>query len=311
MSLDELDALADSKPGSPAGPLGGSAATGSATPSSDRSARARRLLGILAAVTAVDWVSKALAWRLLPGEAIINADTSGALPVLRGLVSHPVLGALVDASALVLLVVAAFWLARTTRLGWAVWTGCALVWAGVGSNAMDRWGGHLWLAPGSKRGVVDWIGVSAEASINLADVVIGVGLLLAIAALATARIPRRARAAVIAAAVLLVPLSTLTAGGSAGNAAPRGPARPTLTQQVRASMWVGPEHEGRRVVWRELQPGMNLAVDAVDRNGLVLAQWRLPSDSDVIMLPLPQRTDKVYVTLVDKGWTITLVDNLS
>ncbi|MCC6498010.1 MAG: hypothetical protein IT193_17285, partial [Propionibacteriaceae bacterium] len=45
--------------------------------------------------------------------------------------------------------------------------------------------------------------------------------------------------------------------------------------------------------------------------GLVLAQWRLPSDSDVIMLPLPERTDKVYVTLVDKGWTITLVDDLS
>ncbi|MCC6496081.1 MAG: signal peptidase II, partial [Propionibacteriaceae bacterium] len=260
------------------------------------------------AVLAVDWSSKALAWRFLPGEAIINADTSGALPVLRGLVSHPLLGAIVDASALVLLVLAGLWLARTAMAGAAVWTGCALMWAGIGSNAMDRWGGHLWLAPGSKRGVVDWIGVSAGASINLADVVIGVGLLLAIAALAATRIPRSARAAVAAGVVLLVPFSMLTAGGSASNAAARAAARPSLAQQVRASMWVGPEHEGRRVVWRELQPGLNLAVDAVDRNGLVLAQWRLPSDSDVIMLPLPERTDKVYVTLVDKGWTITLVD---
>ena len=235
-------------------------------------ARARRLIGILSAVVAVDWVSKALAWRLLPGSAMINADTSGALPILSGLVAHPVLGAVVDAGAMLLLVIAGLWLAQVVTLGKVAWIGFALAWAGIAANAFDRWGGHLWLAPGSKRGVVDWIGVADNGAINLADVTIGIGLLLAIAALAGTRIPRGSRAAAATGILLLVPFSMLTASGVATNAE-LAPVGLTLPQRVRAAMWVGEEDRDQRALWRVSNPGWDVSARAVDRTGLVLAQW--------------------------------------
>ncbi|HEY3409713.1 MAG TPA: hypothetical protein VGK53_16210, partial [Propionicimonas sp.] len=264
--------------------------------------RAGRLLSVLAAVVAVDWSSKAVAWRLLTGFAVINADTSGALPILPGLVSQPVLGAVVDAAVLLLLVVSGLWLARTPTLGTVAWTGSALVWAGITSNAVDRWIGHLWLAPGSQRGAVDWIGVAGRGTINLADVTIGFGLLLAIAALAGTRIPRKARAAVAAGVLLLVPISVATASGAANNAEAPPPA-PTFAQQVRGTLWVWSKYEGRRVVYRQTPPvaGWNVTVDAVDANDRVLAQWHLTSESKVGILRLPKGTSAIYVTLDATG----------
>jgi hypothetical protein len=192
------------------------------------------------------------------------------------------------------------------------WTGSALVWAGITSNAADRWIGHLWLAPGSQRGAVDWIGVAGRGTINLADVTIGFGLLLAIAALAGTRIPRKARAAVAAGVLLLVPISVLTANGAANNAEP-APATPTFAQQVRATLWFGSKYEGRRVVYRQTPPvaGWNVTVDAVDAHDRVLAQWHLMWESKVGILRLPKDTSAIYVTLDATGEVMTLAANLS
>lgn len=274
--------------------------------------RAGWLMGVLVAVVVVDWGSKALAWRLLPGAAVINADTSGALPILPGLVSQPVFGAVVDAAVLLLVVLAGFGLSRATTLGTLAWTGSALVWAGIVSNAADRWIGHLWLAPGSRRGVVDWIGVPGRMSINLADVVIGCGLVLAIAALTGTRIPRKARAAVAAGVLLLVPVSALTTSGASSNALPVA-AGPTFGQQARATLLIGSKYQGRRVVWRQppLTLGWNVTVDAVDEHDLVVARWHLPWDSKVGMLQLPKNTHTIYVTHNATGEVITLVTGLS
>ncbi len=280
-------------------------------PSGWLSPRARRLAVVAATVVTVDWTSKAIAWRRLPGSAVINTDTSGAVPILPGLISQPVLGAVVDAAALSLLVVSALWLVGASRLTRSLWLGCALIWAGVGSNAADRWFGHLLLAPGSARGVVDWIGLD-RASINLADVVIGVGIVLSIAALAVSRLPSRARVAVAACLALLVPMSILTASGTSSNAAP-AVSTPTYVQRVRSMLWVGSDHGQGRVVWRDGRKtmGWNLTVEAVDRNGRQLERWRVPWSSDISSLPLPRQTWAVYVTLDSTGWTMTLADNLS
>jgi lipoprotein signal peptidase len=269
------------------------------------------LVWVTLAVVTVDWSSKAAAWRLLPGVAIINADTSGAIPVLPGLVSQPAPGALVDGAALVLLAVAAVWLIRTSALGAVGWVGCALVWAGIASNAADRWFGHLWLAPGSKRGVVDWIAVNGGGSINLADIVIGVGLLIAIAALALTRLSRRALAVVAAGVLVLVPVSMGTVEGTKSNAVPVRTG-PTYAQRVHAMLWVGSENKGHRMLRRDPRgvAGWNLTVEALDDRGLVLAQWRLPWESTVAAIPLPPKTDTIYVTVDDTGWTMTLANNL-
>jgi len=273
--------------------------------------RAGQLAAVLVAVVAVDWGTKAMAWRLLPGRVIINADTSGAIPVLPGLVSHWVLGAVVDAAVLLLLVISGAWLTRVAAFGGLAWTGAALVWAGIASNAMDRWIGHLWLAPGSRRGAVDWIDVANRAAINLADVTIGVGLVLVISALAATRIPRRARAAVAIGVALLIPVSMLTAGGSASNAPPP-PAAATFGQQARATLLVGSKYQGRRVVWRQPPPlGWNVTVDAVDAQDRILAQWHLLTESKVGVLELPKGTHAIYVTLDATGEVMVLANGLS
>lgn len=313
VKLGTTDRLADARLASPAMPDSPVLLEEiPAEPPAARLLRASRLLSVLAAVVVVDWSSKALAWRLLTGFAVINADTSGALPILPGLVSQPVLGAVVDAAVLLLLVVSGLWLARTSALGVVAWTGSALVWAGITSNAVDRWIGHLWLAPGSQRGAVDWIGVAGRGTINLADVTIGFGLLLAIAALAGTRIPRKARAFVVAGVLLLVPISVLTASGAANNAEP-ATATPTFAQQVRGTLWVGSKYEGRRVVYRQTPPvaGWNVTVDAVDANDRVLAQWHLLWESKVGILRLPKDTSAIYVTLDATGEVMTLAANLS
>lgn len=274
--------------------------------------RSRRLLAIAVAVVAVDWLSKALAWRFLPGDAVINPDTSGALPLLPGVLSQPLLGAIVDGAVLVLLAVIGGWLARTVSLGTLAWAGFALVWAGAGSNALDRWFGHLWLAPGSQRGVVDWIGVQPVGAINLADCAIGVGALVAIAGLALSRMPVRALAAISAGVILLVPVSMLTTDGALNNAPPE-PVAPTFQQQVRSMMWVGSESHGRRALYRDQSSAMRWAmtVQAVDRTGLVLAQWHFSWNSDVALVMLPEQTSAVLVRPDGRDWVMTLADNLS
>ena len=313
VKLGTTDRFADARQASPAVPESPVLLEEFPTePQSARLLRAGRLLTVLAAVVVLDWGTKALAWRLLTGFAVINADTSGALPILPGLVSQPVLGAVVDAAVLLLLVVSGLWLARTPTLGTVAWTGSALVWAGITSNAVDRWIGHLWLAPGSQRGAIDWIGVAGRGTINLADVTIGFGLLLAIAAVAGTRIPLKARAFVAAGVLLLLPISVLTASGAANNAEP-ATAAPTFAQQVRATLWVGSKFQGRRVVYRQTPPvaGWNVTVDAVDAQDRVLGQWHLMWESRVGVLQLPKGTSAVYATLDATGEGMTLASNLS
>jgi len=287
-----------------------------ATPRTPRTPRADRTWALLWATVvtvAVDWGSKAIAWRLLPGRVIINADTSGALPILPGLVSQPVGGSLVDAAVLVLLAVAGLWLTRTAVDQPMIWCGCVMVWAGAVANATDRWFGHVWLAPGSKRGVVDWISVPGVGSANLADFTICVGVLLAVLGLALSRLPRRLFAAVGAGVLILVPISLQTTTGAANNTTVMAATGPTLDEQVHRVLWVGPAYNGRRMLWRDWHNGIgwNLTVEAVATDGLVLSQWRLPWQSNLEMVVLPEGTDAVYVHADGETSVVTLADDLS
>lgn len=317
MSIDRLDAAPASRVPTDASPSypdddRGAVTVGIPTITGSTPQRVARLAWVAIVVVGTDWTTKALAWRFLPGRAVINADTSGAVPILPGVLSQPVLGAVIDATVMVLLAVTAVWLARPTSLGRVAWAGCALVWSGIAANASDRWIGHLWLAPGSERGVVDWIGLGGAGSLNLADLTIGAGLLIAIAGLAGSRLSRQGLAGVVMGALLLMPVSMLTVSGTSSNAAPATPA-PTFADGVRASFLVGPKQKGGRVLWRDWRQtgGWNLTVDAVDNQGLVLAEWYLPWDNSLSMLRLPEKTDAVYVRQAGNGWSITLADNLS
>ena len=280
------------------------------TPPADRT---WALISATVAVVAADWGSKAMAWRLLPGRVIINADTSGALPILPGLVSQPVGGSLVDAAVLVLLAVSGLWLTRTAVDQPTIWCGCVMVWGGAVANATDRWFRHVWLAPGSKRGVVDWIGVPGMGWANLADFTICVGVLLAVLGLALSRLPRRLFAAVGAGVLVLVPISLQTTTGATDNTVVAArTAAPTFQEQVQQVFWVGPAYNGRRILWRDWHnaAGWNLTVEAVATDGQVLTQWRLPWQSKVEMIVLPEGTDAVYVHGDDGTNVVTLAEKL-
>jgi hypothetical protein len=91
------------------------------------------------------------------------------------------------------------------------------------------------------------------------------------------------------------------------------PATTAFAQQVRGTLWVGSEYEGRRVVYRQTPPvpGWNVTVDAVDANDRVLAQWHLIWESKVGILRLPKDTSAIHVTLDATGEVMTLAANLS
>lgn len=149
--------------------------------------RGPALVAIALLVIAGDQFTKAWAWRsdnlvhINSGSGLLFGDRAGA--VYRD--GH--WGSLIDVAALTLIIAIGVALARL-RLPRLPFTGAALVLAGWASNLGDRIGLHELTAPGSVRGVVDFLRFNGRLW-NVADLTIiaGTGLCTAFLALATVR----------------------------------------------------------------------------------------------------------------------------
>jgi lipoprotein signal peptidase len=127
-------------------------------------------LTVVAAVIVLDQAVKWWAWRHVSG-ARINAGGDVLVgPTVGRWYAERVTGALLDLLDFGLLSVALFILVRRRRPAAVVVFG-ALMLGGWSSNLLDRLGLHYWTAPGSVRGVVDFIPVGG-ACYNVADLFI-------------------------------------------------------------------------------------------------------------------------------------------
>jgi lipoprotein signal peptidase len=213
----------------------------------DSTSQAVVVLALLAVVIALDQVVKWWAWRHVPG-ARINAGGDALVGRTIGAwYARPVTGALFDVLDFGLLSVVVWLLARY-RASAAVFVPGALMTGGWVSNLLDRLGLHYWTAPGSVRGVVDFIHLGVH-YYNLADFfIIGCTPLFLLAAgyhavraarrpgtagslpsaarfPARARIPARARVPVLLGAVLISVVTLGAAHYGGVNAPPRAGAR--------------------------------------------------------------------------------------
>jgi lipoprotein signal peptidase len=131
------------------------------------------VLTLLTAIIVADQAVKWWAWRHVSG-AKINAGGDVLVGHAVGeWYDNSVTGALLDLLDFVLLSLAVSMLLRRRRPV-AVAVSATLVLAGWASNLLDRLGMHYWTAPGSVRGVVDFIDVGG-ARYNIADLFIVAG----------------------------------------------------------------------------------------------------------------------------------------
>ena len=200
------------------------------------------VLALVAVVVVLDQTAKWWAWRHFSWTRINSGGDVLVGRTIGAWYADPVLGALLDLLDVGLLSTAVWVLARW-RPPAAVTVPGALMIGGWGSNLLDRLGMHYWSAPGSVRGVVDFIHIRGY-YYNVADLfIIGCTPLFLLAAgyqaVRTARrgalpwtmpLPRsrlRARARVLALAsaglITVVALGAANYGGLV--AAPRTPAR--------------------------------------------------------------------------------------
>src|ERR1700678_2001550 len=136
----------------------------------DRTRRSVLVLVLLVAVVVLDQATKWWAW---PHFSWTRINSGGDILVGRRLgawYAGPVTGALLDLLDCGLLSVAVSVLARS-RAPAAVSVPGALMTGGWTSNLLDRLGAHYWTAPGSVRGVVDFIHVGGH-YYNVADIFI-------------------------------------------------------------------------------------------------------------------------------------------
>jgi len=224
---------------------------------------------LLVAVVVLDQAAKWWAWRHFSWTKI---NSGGDVLVGRRIsawYAGPVTGALLDLLDYGLLSIAVSALARR-RAPAAVSVPGALMTGGWGSNLLDRLGSHYWTAPGSVRGVVDFIHVGGH-YYNVADIfIISCTPLLLLAAgyqrvraarrpAAAGSVPPPARSRVRARVrvpalvgtglILIVALGAARYGGV--NAAPRAPTSRT-TQKPAAlapgggGAWPSPAGRGER-----------------------------------------------------------------
>jgi lipoprotein signal peptidase len=114
------------------------------------------VLTLLVVVVVLDQAAKWWAWRHVPWAKINSGGDPLVGPTIGALYDRPVTGALLDLLDFGLLSVAALVLARCRTTAAVRVTG-ALMIGGWMSNLVDRLGLHYWTAPGSVRGVVDFI----------------------------------------------------------------------------------------------------------------------------------------------------------
>ncbi len=200
------------------------------------------VLALITVVVVLDQAAKWWAWRHVR-HTVINAGGDVLVGSTVGAwYAGPVTGALLDLLDFGLLSIAV-WVLIRHRVGAAVRVTGALMTGGWGSNLLDRLGFHYWTAPGSIRGVVDFIHIGVH-YYNVADLFIisctplfllaagyqGVRTRLAAAARSALRLARgRARIRILTlAGVGLIVVVTLGAVNDGGvNAAPQHQAPPT------------------------------------------------------------------------------------
>jgi lipoprotein signal peptidase len=128
------------------------------------------VLALLTAVIVLDQAFKWLAWRHVDGARINSGGDVLVGHAIGAWYAVPVTGALLDLVNVGLLSAAVYILVRRRRPA-AVAISGALMLGGWCSNLLDRLGIHYWTAPGSVRGVVDFIYVGG-ARYNVADLFI-------------------------------------------------------------------------------------------------------------------------------------------
>jgi lipoprotein signal peptidase len=133
----------------------------------DRTSQRVVVLALLIVVVILDQSVKWWAWRHVPWARINSGGDALVGRTIGGWYAGPVSGALLDLADLGLLSVAAWLLARC-RATPAVIVPGVLMTAGWISNLLDRLGIHDWTAPGSVRGVVDFMHLGAH-YYNVAD----------------------------------------------------------------------------------------------------------------------------------------------
>ena len=125
------------------------------------------VLALIAAVVVVDQAAKWWAWRHIPWTKINSGGDLLVGPTIGTWYSGRVTGALLDLLDFAVLSIAVVLLARRQTMA-VVRVPGALMIGGWGSNLLDRLGVHYWTAPGSIRGVVDFIHIGGY-FYNLAD----------------------------------------------------------------------------------------------------------------------------------------------
>jgi lipoprotein signal peptidase len=208
------------------------------------------VLALIAAVVLVDQAAKWWAWRHVPWTKINSGGDLLVGPTIGTLYSGRVTGAILDLLDFGLLSIAVSILVRRQTPA-AVRIPGALMIGGWGSNLLDRLGVHYWTAPGSVRGVVDFIHIGGY-YYNLADFfIIGCTPLFLLAAgyqgvraagrpVAAKSVPRPARgrarawvrvpALASAGLILVVALGAANYGGV--NAAVRPPTRKATDTRI-------------------------------------------------------------------------------
>jgi lipoprotein signal peptidase len=135
------------------------------------------LTAVFVAVIGVDQVVKWWAWRHIDGSLINRGGFILLGPNIRSWFATPASGAAADVVGGVLVMVAVRRLLRGRRPV-PMLLGGGMIAAGFLSNILDRIGLHNWTAPGSARGVVDFIPDIGPGRYNVADLWIGVGTVL-------------------------------------------------------------------------------------------------------------------------------------
>jgi lipoprotein signal peptidase len=125
------------------------------------------VLALLAAVVVLDQAAKWWAWRHFSWTRINSGGDVLVGPTIGAWYAGPITGALLDLLDFGLLSIAVLVLARRQATAVAGVPG-ALMTGGWGSNLLDRLGIHYWTAPGSVRGVVDFIHIGGH-YYNVAD----------------------------------------------------------------------------------------------------------------------------------------------
>jgi len=153
------------------------------TPAARRRGQGAMTLGLLVAVVVLDQATKWWGWRHAPTAIVNTGGTWFIGDAVRGWVSGPVTGPLIDLLGLGLLAATGSALLRRRRRLLLLVPG-ALMISGWGSNLLDRLGMHAVTAPGSDRGAVDFIPLG-PVFFNLADVAIAAATVLYVVAAVT------------------------------------------------------------------------------------------------------------------------------